>query len=269
VTEASPWPAADVAGAVGEPVDGLAAWPPWPLAVEPLAEPVAAPLAADPPVVDPAVEPLPVEPAPAEPPPPELPSAEPDPELVPVPGAGVLTWVADETPEVTDVTAWLAADVTGAAVLVTADAAWDTVDEAWFTAELAEPVADEDDKGDEDDEDDEGAGPPGGTAAVEAGRVAPDTTPLTVLVTPLTTPETVLVTEPSGLTAEPGVDDAGAAVAARLTVAAWALGPDRSQNTVISPKQQPASTRPRAAIRLASLWPADSHVSGTAYSTPV
>jgi hypothetical protein len=229
VTEASPWPAADVAGAVGEPVDGLAAWPPWPLAVEPLAEPVAAPLAADPPVVDPAVEP----------------------------------------PEVTDVTAWLAADVTGAAVLVTADAAWDTVDEAWFTAELAEPVADEDDKGDEDDEDDEGAGPPGGTAAVEAGRVAPDTTPLTVLVTPLTTPETVLVTEPSGLTAEPGVDDAGAAVAARLTVAAWALGPDRSQNTVISPKQQPASTRPRAAIRLASLWPADSHVSGTAYSTPV
>jgi hypothetical protein len=139
------------------------------------------------------------------------------------------------------------------------------VDEAWLTVELTDPAADEDDEG----EGDEGAEPPDGAAAVEAGWVTPDTTPLTVLVTPLTTPETVPVTEPSRLPAGSGVDDAGAAAAARLTVAAWALDPDKSQNTVISPKQQPASTRPRAAIRLASLRPADSHVSGTAYSTPV
>jgi hypothetical protein len=91
-------------------------------------------------------------------------------------------------------------------------AAWDTADEAWLTAELTGTAGD-------DDEEEDAAGVLG-TLAAEAGWVTPDTTPLTVLVTPLTTPKTVPVTEPSRLPAGSGVDDAGAAVAARLTVAA-------------------------------------------------
>jgi hypothetical protein len=165
--------------------------------------------------------------------------------------------------DVVEVTAWLAAEVTGAAAWVTVEAACETVADACPTAELAEATVELA------AEEVEGAEPLVDEAAVEAGLVAPDTAWLTVPVTPLTTPVTVLVTEPRRppLELEPG-DDAGAEVAARAVVAAWALDPDRSQNKAISPKQQPASTRPRAAIRLAPLWPADPHASGTAYSTP-
>jgi hypothetical protein len=160
--------------------------------------------------------------------------------------------------DVAEVTAWLVAEVTGAAAWVTVDAACDTVAEACPTAEPTAELADEE------------AGPPVDETAAEAGLVAPDPTLLTVPVTPLTTPVAVLVTEPRrpALKPEPG-DDAGAEVAARSVVAACALDPDRSQKTAISPKQQPASTRPRAAVRLAPLWPADPHASGTAYSTSV
>jgi hypothetical protein len=272
VTEARPWLAAEVvevAGAVseavavvGEPVAGdagllpAAVWwaeeepePAEPATwVAPVAEPPAAP--AEPALVEPPTEPPVPEPPPADP--------EPDPELVcPDPETGVVAW------DVVAVTAWLAAEVTGAAAWVTVEAACETVADACPTAELtvvlaaevAEPPVDE----------------VAAEAVVEAGLVAPETTWLTGPVTPLTTPVTVLVTEPSRPPLEPELepgDDAGAEAAARPVVAAWALDPDRSQNKVISPKQQPANTRPRAAIRLAPLWPADPHASGTAYSTP-
>ena len=180
----------------------------------------------------------------AELPPEELPPAgaepepRPEPELLPEPEAGALSCVADETPEVTEVTAWLAADVTGAAALVTVVAECETADEAWLTVEPTAPAAD----------DGEAAGVVG-TLVVEAGWVTPETAPLTVLVTPLTTPETVPAAEPRRFPTGSGVDDAGAAVAARLAVAAWALDPDRSQNAAIKPKQQPTRARARVARR--------------------
>jgi hypothetical protein len=153
---------------------------------------------------------------------------------------------------VTGAAAWLTVEVTGAA-LATVDAACDTVAEAWLTVELtgeatelpAEPAVE--------------------LPAEPAGAVTLETTPLTVLVTPVT----VLVTAPSRPPPEPeadGVDDAGVA---RLVVAAWALEPDRSQQMAIRPRQQLASIRARSAIRPARLWPAATHASGTAYSTPL
>jgi hypothetical protein len=57
--------------------------------------------------------------------------------------------------------------------------------------------------------------------------------------------------EPSRLPAGSGVDDAGAAAAARLTVAAWALDPDKSQNTVISRN----NSRPVPGRVPLSAWP--------------
>ena len=153
----------------------------------------------------------------------------------------------------TGAAAWLTVEVTGAAALVTVEAACDTVAEAWLTVELtgeatelpAEPAVE--------------------LPAEPAGAVTLETTPLTVLVTPVTVP----VTAPSRPPPEPeadGVDDAGVA---RLVVAAWALEPDRSQQMAIRPRQQLASIRARSAIRPARLWPADTHASGTAYSTPL
>jgi hypothetical protein len=79
--------------------------------------------------------------------------------------------------DVAEVTAWLVAEVTGAAAWVTVDAACDTVAEACPTAEPTAELADEE------------AGPPVDEITAEAGLVAPDPTLLTVPVTPLTTPE--------------------------------------------------------------------------------
>jgi hypothetical protein len=133
--------------------------------------------------------------------------------------------------EVTGVVARLTVEVTGAAAPVALDDACETPAEAWLTGVLAFEV--------------------------------------TGVVTLATTLPTALLTAPTRPPEEPGDDDAGVAGAARLVVAACALDPETSQKTAIKPRQQPASTSPRNAIRLASFWPADSHVSGTAYSTPV
>jgi hypothetical protein len=154
----------------------------------------------------------------------------------------------------TGAAAWLTDEVTGAAALATVEAAGDTVAEAWLTVEAAaEPTV---------------VLPAEPAVEPAAGVVTPETTPLTALVTPVT----VLVTAPSRPPPEPeadGVDDAGVAASARLVVAARALEPDRSQQTAIRPRQQLASIRPRSAIRPARLWPADTHASDTAYSTPL
>ena len=167
---------------------------------------------------------------------------------------GAAAWL---TVEVTGAAAWLTVEVTGAAALVTVEPACDTVAEARLTVELAVEAA---------------AELPAEPAVelraeLAAGLVTLETTPLTALVTPVT----VLVTAPSR-PPEPeadGGDEAGVAAAARLVVAAWALEPDRSQKTAIRPRQQAASIRARRAIRPARLWPADTHASGTAYSTPL
>jgi hypothetical protein len=163
---------------------------------------------------------------------------------------GVAAWL---TAEVTGAAAWLTVEVTGAAALATVEPACDTVAEAWLTVEPAVEAA---------------AGLPAEAAVEPAGLVTLETTPLTALVTPVT----VLVTVPSRPPPEPeadGGDEAGVAAAARLVVAAWALEPDRSQKTAIRPRQQAASIRARSAIRPARLWPADTHASGTAHSTPL
>ena len=162
---------------------------------------------------------------------------------------GAAAWL---TVEVTGAAAWLTAEVTGAAALATVEPACDTVAGARLTVEPAVEAA---------------AELP--AAADElAGVVTLETTPLTALVTPVT----VLVTAPSRPPPEPeadGGDEAGVAASARLVVAAWALEPDRSQKTAIRPRQQLASIRARRTIRPARLWPADTHASGTAYSTPL
>lgn len=157
----------------------------------------------------------------------------------------------------TGAAAWLTVEAVGAA-LVTVEAACDTVAEAWLTVEPTVELTGE------------AAAELPAEPAVElpaepAGAVTLETTPLTVLVTPVT----VLVTAPSRPPPEPeadGVDDVGVA---RFVVAAWALEPDRSQQMAIRPRQQLASIRARSAIRPARLWPAATHASGTAYSTPL
>ncbi len=157
----------------------------------------------------------------------------------------------------TGAAAWLTAEVTGAAALATVEPACDTVAAARLTVEAAVEAAAE------------LAAEP---ADEPAGVVTLETTPLTALVTPVTVPVTVLVTAPSRPPPEPeadGGDEAGVAVSARLVVAAWALEPDRSQKMAIRPRQQLASIRTRRTIRPARLWPADTHASGTAYSTPL
>ena len=155
----------------------------------------------------------------------------------------------------TGAAAWLTVEVTGAA-LVTVEAACDTVAEAWLTVEPTVELTGEAAA-------ELPAEPAVELSAEPAGAVTLETTPLTVLVTPVT----VLVTAPSRPPPEAdGVDDAGVA---RFVVAAWALEPDRSQQMAIRPRQQLASIRARSAIRPARLWPADTHASGTAYSTPL
>jgi hypothetical protein len=158
---------------------------------------------------------------------------------------------------VTGAAAWLTAEVTGDAALVAVEAAWDTVAEAWPAVEPAVETAAE-----------PAVELPAEPTVEPAGVVTLETTPLTALVTPVTVP----VTAPSRPPPDPeadGVDDAGVAASARLVVAAWALEPDRSQQMAIRPRQQLASIRTRSAIRPARLWPADTHASGTAYSTPL
>jgi hypothetical protein len=153
---------------------------------------------------------------------------------------------------VTGAAAWLTVEVTGAA-LATVEPACDTVAAARLTVEPAVEAA---------------AELPAEPADEPTGVVTLETTPLTALVTPVT----VLVTALSRPPPEPeadGGDEAGVAVSARLVVAAWALEPDRSQQMTIRPRQQLASIRTRRAIRPARLWPADTHASGTAYSTPL
>ena len=148
----------------------------------------------------------------------------------------------------TGAAAWLTVEVTGAAALATVEPACDTVAEARLTVEPTPELP--------------------AAADEPAGVVTLETTPLTALVTPVT----VLVTAPSRPPPEPeadGGDEAGVAVSARLVVAAWALEPDRSQKMAIRPRQQLASIRTRRTIRPARLWPADTHASGTAYSTPL
>ena len=157
----------------------------------------------------------------------------------------------------TGAAAWLTVEVTGAAALATVELAWDPVAEAWLAVEPAVEAAAE-----------PAVELPAELAVEPAGVVTLETTPLTALVTPVT----VLVTAPSRPPPEPeadGVDEADVAASAWLVVAAWALEPDRSQQMAIRPRQQLASIRTRSAIRPARLWPADTHASGTAYSTPL
>jgi hypothetical protein len=161
--------------------------------------------------------------------------------------------VARLTEDAAEPAVWVTVDVTGAAARLTVEAARDAVAEAWLTVEAAAEL-------------------PAEPAVEPAGVVTLETTPLTALVTPVTVPVTVLVTAPRRPPPEPdadGVDDAGVAASAWLVVAAWALEPDRSQKMAIRPRQQLASIRTRSAIRPARLWPADTHASGTAYSTPL
>jgi hypothetical protein len=169
---------------------------------------------------------------------------------------------------VTGAAAWLTVEVTGAAALVTVELACDTVAEAWLTVEPAvepavEPGVEAGAELPAEPADELPAEP--AELAEPAGLVTLETTPLTVLVTPVT----VLVTAPSRPPPEPEADGVVDAGAARLVVAAWALEPDRSQQMAIRPRQQLASIRTRSAIRPARLWPADTHASGTAYSTPL
>jgi hypothetical protein len=190
-----------------------------------------------------------------------------------LPPADDAHWLADElAEEVTGAAVWLTVEVAAAAACVTVEAAALTVEAAALTvdvtgaaalltldaacetpAEAAGAAAEE-----------AGAEASGDAELPLAGVVTADTTPPTAL----TTSFTVVPTAPSKPPDEPaaGDDEAGAA---RPVVAACALEPDISQNTVISPRQQPASTRTREANRPTPLRPADSHVSGTAYSTPV
>jgi hypothetical protein len=195
----------------------------------------------------PVVLPVPDEPVPV----PPLPVAC----VVPVvPAVDVVGAAARLTVEVTGAVARLTDEVTGAAALATVELACDTVADAWLTVEAAAEL-------------------PAEPAVELAGAVALETRTLTALVKPVTVPVTVLVTAPRRPPPEPdaggaGADDAGVAASAWLVVAAWALEPDRSQQMAIRPRQQLASIRTRRAIRPPRLWPADTHASGTAYSTP-
>jgi hypothetical protein len=162
--------------------------------------------------------------------------------------AAAAAWVTVEA-------AALTVDVTGAAALLTLDAACETPAEAVDALETAADEAVDET-------------PVEAALLLEplelAGAVPAETTPLTVLTTLFTVPATAPSKPPDE--EEAGDDEAGAA---RPVVAAWALEPDISQKAAISPRQQPASTRTREANRPTPLRPADSHVSGTAYSTPV
>jgi hypothetical protein len=176
--------------------------------------------------------------------------------------------LADEPPgeragEVTGAAAWLTAEVAALTFDVTGAAAWLTAEVAGATAWVTLAAARE--------TPDEAALPLPLELLERAGLVTAEAPPLTALVTPFRVPVTGLVTAPSRPPDEPdaGADDAGVAGAARLVMAACALEPDISQNTAIKPRQQPASTKTRVANRPTPLRSADSHVSGTAYSTPV
>jgi hypothetical protein len=95
--------------------------------------------------------------------------------------------------------------VTGAAALVTVEAAWDTLAGARLTVEPAvEPAAEL----------------PAEPAVEPAGVVTLETTPLTALVTPVTVP----VTAPSRPPEEAGVVEDGVAASARLVVAGVGAG---------------------------------------------
>jgi hypothetical protein len=100
----------------------------------------------------------------------------------------------------------------------------------------------------------------------DAEWLTPEVTWATAEVTPfrvvVTAPVTVPIRPPAGA----GVVEVAAA---RVTVEAWALVPDRSQNAAINPKQQPRSTMPRRANRPAQSRPGVTCASGAVRSTLV
>jgi hypothetical protein len=93
----------------------------------------------------------------------------------------------------------------------------------------------------------------------DAGWLTPEVAWATAEVTPFRVVVTAPVTAPSRPPEGAGVVEVAAA---RLTVEAWALVPESSQNTAINPKQQPRSTMLRRANRPAQSRPGVTCASG-------
>jgi hypothetical protein len=156
-----------------------------------------------------------------------------------------------ETIEAAAEVMWVTAEVTGALARDTVEAVDETAEVAGV-AELVEDLA---------GLTLEAAGEVVRLALVvgDAEWLAPEVTWAAAEATSFRVVVTAPVTAPSRVPAGAGLEEVAAP---RVTVEAWALVPDRSQNAAINPKQQPRSTMLRRATRPAQSWPGVTCASG-------